>query len=178
MMLDYHDNEWGRPIKDDLKLFQKLMLDCQQAGLSWAIILNKRENFLKAFDNFNPTIVSKYDNAKVEELMNNPGIVRNRLKIKAMIINSKMYLEHFSTPGSFTNFLWQHVNHKPINSNLLPGSRIPATSSISDEISLKLKKLGFKFVGSTIIYAFLQAVGIYNDHYRDCFCHPEILKTE
>lgn len=168
LMKDYHDHEWGKPVFDDLKLFSKLMLDCQQAGLSWAIILNKRAEFIKAYDGFNPFIVANYDNNKVEELLNNPGIVRNKLKIMAMIHNSKLYMKHFSEKGSFTHFIWKHVDFKPQDHQLTSLSEILATNEVSDQISLDLKKLGFKFVGSTVVYAFLQAVGVYNDHLMSC----------
>ncbi len=173
LMKEYHDHEWGKPVYDDIALFSKLMLDCQQAGLSWAIILNKRTEFIKAFDGFNPFIVAHYDQKKVEELLNNPGIVRNKLKINAMIHNSKLYLKHFSEKGSFTNFIWKHVDFKPQDHQLSSLKDIPATNEVSDQISLHLKKLGFKFVGSTVVYAFLQAVGVYNDHLVSCFCHKK-----
>lgn len=171
IMKQYHDNEWGKPVFDDLGLFSKLMLDCQQAGLSWAIILNKREAFLKAFDDFNPYVVANYNDDKINELLNNPGIVRNRLKIHAMIHNSKLYIEHFSQKGTFSDFIWKYVNYKTINHHLEAGEQIPATTDVSDQMSKDLKRLGFKFVGSTVVYAFLQAVGVYNDHLVTCISH-------
>ncbi len=176
LMKSYHDNEWGKPVYDDIALFSKLMLDCQQAGLSWAIILNKREAFLQAFDGFDPYKVALYDDAKVEELMNNQGIVRNKLKIKAMISNSNLYLEHFNEKNSFSDFIWKHVNHKPFDHKLTGFINFPTVSDVSDQISADLRKLGFKFVGSTVVYAFLQAVGVYNDHLMICFCHDKYSK--
>ncbi len=171
IMKDYHDNEWGKPVFDDLGLFSKLMLDCQQAGLSWAIILNKRVAFLKAFDDFNPYLVAYYDDQKINELLNNPGIVRNKLKISAMIHNSKLYIEHFSEKGSFSDFIWKYVNHQTVDHQLKTLAEIPTTTAVSDQISKDLKKLGFKFVGSTVVYAFLQAVGVYNDHLVTCISY-------
>lgn len=175
LMQEYHDNEWGKPVFNDLALFSKLMLDAQQAGLSWSIILNKREAFLKAFDNFNPYLMVSYDDAKVLELLANPGIVRNKLKINAMISNAKAYVKHFSKEGSFTEFIWKHTKFKPVNQELDNYSKMPTHNEVSDAISNELKKLGFKFVGSTIVYAFLQAVGVYNDHLVTCHCHKKYL---
>lgn len=174
IMMDYHDQEWGRPIRNDLDLFAKLMTDCFQAGLSWSIILNKRTAFLEAFDGFNPYLMANYDESKVNELLNNKDIVRNKLKILAMIHNSKCYLKHFSDELSFTNFIWKYSKGKTIDSHLESLKDMKATSDISDQMSKDLKKLGFKFVGSTVIYAFLQAVGVYNDHIVSCFCHKNI----
>lgn len=168
LMKDYHDHEWGIPVYDDLKLFQKLLLDMQQAGLSWAIILNKREDILEAFDNFDPYKVSQYDDKKIVELMHNSKIIRNKLKINAMIHNSKMYLVHFKERESFSKFLWRYVGDKTIDHKLKDMKDIPTKTEVSDNISKDLKKLGFKFVGSVTIYAFLQAVGIYNDHLENC----------
>lgn len=168
LMEDYHDNEWGKPLKSDLELFSKLMLDCQQAGLSWAIILNKRKSFLEAYDGFNPYKVSKYDEKDIERLLNNPGIVRNRLKVLAMIHNSNMYLKHFSKEGSFTEFIWGYTNGKSVDQGLTDLKDMPTHSIVSDQMSQDLKRLGFKFVGTTVVYAFLQAVGVYNDHLETC----------
>src|SRR5690554_1631261 len=168
LMQSYHDHEWGQPVYDDLKLFQKLLLDMQQAGLSWAIILNKRKDILEAFDNFDPVIVSTYDDCKIKSLLDNPKIIRNKLKIYAMIHNSQMYLKHFGNNQSFSKFLWQYVDGKPIENNIKDSENIPTRSNVSDRISKDLKKLNFKFVGSITVYAFLQAVGIYNDHMMTC----------
>lgn len=168
LMQDYHDHEWGVPVYDDLKLFQKLLLDMQQAGLSWAVVLNKREDILKAFDYFDPYKVSAYDTHKINELMNNPKIIRNKLKINAMIHNAKMYLKHFGKTNSFSKFLWAYVDNQPVIHEIKNPNMRPTTTKISDQMSKDLKKLGFKFVGSITIYAFLQAVGIYNDHEQTC----------
>jgi DNA-3-methyladenine glycosylase I len=176
LMQHYHDYEWGNPVYDDLALFSKLMLDAQQAGLSWSIILNKREAFLKAFDNFNPFVMANYDQTKVEELLANPGIVRNKLKINAMISNAKLYVKHFSKEGSFSNLIWKHTNFKPVDHKLKSYQEMPTKNDVSDVISNELKRLGFKFVGSTVVYAFLQAVGVYNDHLVTCHCHKKYQK--
>lgn len=176
LMKDYHDHEWGKPVYDDIQLFSKLMLDCQQAGLSWAIILNKRAEFLKAYDGFNPYVVANYTDEKVAELLNNPGIIRNKLKVNAMIHNSKLYLKHFSEKGSFSKFIWKHVDFKPQDHHLSSYKEMLTTNEVSDQISFDLKQLGFKFCGSTVVYAFLQAVGVYNDHLLSCFCHKKYHK--
>ena len=171
---DYHDFEWGWPVHDDRKLFEMLILEGAQAGLSWITVLKKRENYRKAFDGFDPNIVALYDDAKVEELMANEGIVRNRLKINAAIINAKLFLEVQKKYGSFDKFIWQYVDNKPIVGHFEKIEDIPATTEVSDEISKDLKKMGFKFVGSTIIYAFMQATGMVNDHFTDCFVYEEM----
>jgi len=172
---NYHDHEWGRPVHDDRKLFEMLILEGAQAGLSWITVLKKRENYRKAFDGFDPNIVACYNEAKVEELMANEGIIRNRLKINAAIINAKLFLELQKQHGSFDKFIWQYVDNKPIIGHFEKIEDIPATTPISDKISKDLKKLGFKFVGSTIIYAFMQATGMVNDHFTDCFVYEEML---
>ena len=173
--VDYHDNEWGRPERDDRKLFEKLCLDGAQAGLSWITILKKKENYQKAFDNFDPEKMALYDDKKIEELMQNAGIVRNRLKIHAFITNAKVYLE-IMRYGSFSKMLWDYVDNKPIVGHLKKIEDIPATTPLSDKISKDLKKMGFKFVGSTIIYAFMQATGMVNDHLTDCFVYQELCR--
>jgi len=172
---NYHDHEWGRPVHDDRKLFEMLTLEGAQAGLSWITVLKKRENYRKAFDGFDPNIVACYNDAKVEELMNNEGIIRNRLKINAAIINAKLFLELQKQHGSFDKFIWQYVDNKPIIGHFEKIEDIPAITPISDKISKDLKKMGFKFVGSTIIYAFMQATGMVNDHFTDCFVYEEML---
>ncbi|MBE0650757.1 MAG: DNA-3-methyladenine glycosylase I [Bacteroidales bacterium] len=171
---DYHDFEWGVPVHEDQKLFEAIVLDGAQAGLSWETILNKRENYRKAFDNFDVEKVSCYDQTKVEELMQNAGIIRNRLKINAAITNAKAFLEIQKEFGSFDRFLWNYVDGNPIQNHRKTLSEVPAKTEISDKISKELKKRGFKFVGSTIIYAFMQAVGMVNDHTVDCFRYEEL----
>ena len=168
----YHDHEWGRPERDDNKLFEMLILEGMQAGLSWVTILKKREAFRAAFDGFDPVKVAQYDEAKVEALLANEGIIRNRLKINAAITNAKAFLEVQKQYGSFQQFIWAYVNHTPIQNHWARMEDVPASTPLSDQISKDLKKLGFKFVGSTIVYAFMQAVGMVNDHTADCFLSP------
>ena len=171
---DYHDNEWGRPVHDDRMLFEMLILEGAQAGLSWITVLKKRENYRVAFDGFDPDKVALYDEAKVEELMANEGIIRNRLKINAAIINAKLFLKIRDQYGSFDKFIWEYVNNEPVTGHWKRLEDMPLTTPLSDKISKDLKKMGFKFVGSTIIYSFMQAVGLVNDHTTDCFVY-EIL---
>ena len=172
--VDYHDTEWGRPVHDDNKLFEMLILEGTQAGLSWLTILKKRENYRAAFDNFDPAIVAQYDAAKIEELMANPGIVRNRLKVNAAVANAKAVLAIQKEYGSLAHYLWSYVEHKPIVNRFASIDDFVTTSPISDKISKDLKKRGMNFVGSTIIYAFMQAVGMVNDHFVDCFVYEEL----
>ncbi|MCL2484607.1 MAG: DNA-3-methyladenine glycosylase I [Endomicrobia bacterium] len=172
--IDYHDNEWGRPVHDDRHLFEMLILDGAQAGLSWITVLKKREAYRKAFDGFDPKKVARYSDAKIEKLMANPGIIRNRLKINSAVTNAKLFLEIVKKYGSFDKFIWGYVDYKPIINHRKKLKDIPATTPISDKISKDLKKMGFKFVGSTIIYAFMQAAGMVNDHLTDCFVYKEI----
>ncbi|MCL2630940.1 MAG: DNA-3-methyladenine glycosylase I [Firmicutes bacterium] len=171
---DYHDNEWGRPVHDDRLLFEMLILEGAQAGLSWETVLKKRESYRRAFDNFDAKKIAKYDDEKVEKLMVNAGIIRNRLKINSAIINARMFLEVQKTYGSFDKFIWKYVDFIPIVNSPKSYSDYKASTPLSDKISKDLKKLGFKFVGSTIIYAFMQAVGIVNDHLVDCFVYKEL----
>ncbi len=166
---DYHDNEWGRPVHDDRTLFEMLILEGAQAGLSWLTILKKRDTYRKAFDDFDPTKIVLYDDAKIEELMANEGIIRNRLKINAAITNAKRFLEVAEKYGSFDKFIWGYVDGKPIVNHFERIEDLPSSTQLSDRISRDLKKMGFKFVGSTIIYAFMQATGMVNDHTIDCF---------
>lgn len=173
LYIKYHDEEWGKPIKDDSVLFEFLLLEGFQAGLSWLIILRKREEFRKAFDNFDYKKISQYNDKKLEELSNNPGIVRNKLKIKAAVINAEKFQEIQEEFGSFSNYIWKFVSDKPLINHRQSIREIPASTELSDNISKDLKKRGFKFVGTTIIYAFMQAVGIVNDHVVDCICYPE-----
>jgi len=172
---DYHDNEWGRPVHDDNKLFEMLILEGAQAGLSWETVLKKREAYRGAFDSFDPRKVALYDDAKIAELMTNAGIIRNRLKINAAVINAKLFLEIAEKYGSFDRFIWAYVDDKPIVGHWERFEDMPTTTPISDRISKDLKKMGFKFVGSTIIYSFMQAVGMVNDHLKPCFVYEEML---
>ena len=167
----YHDQEWGVPLHDDQRLFEFLILEGAQAGLSWSTILKKRENYRLAFAQFDPGIIANYDADKVEELMQNSGIVRNRRKIEATIINAQNFLEIQQKFGSFDYFLWQFVDEKPKKNHWRSLTEVPSTSPESDALSKALKKRGFKFVGSTICYALMQAVGMVNDHTTDCFCY-------
>jgi len=171
---DYHDNEWGRPVHDDRKLFEMLILEGMQAGLTWITVLKKREAFRDAFDQFDPKKVELYDEVKVESLMQNAGIIRNRLKINAAITNARLFLEIVEKHGSFDKFFWSYVDYTPIKNCCEKIEDIPATTMLSDRISKDLKKMGFKFVGSTIIYAFMQATGMVNDHFTSCFVYNQI----
>jgi len=176
--IDYHDKEWGRPVHDDRKLFEMLILEGMQAGLSWITILKRRETFREAFDNFDPEIVARYDEAKMWELMENEGIIRNRLKIHAAVNNAKLFLKVQEDYGSFDKFIWSYVDHTPIVGHIKTMEDIPATTEVSDRMSKDLKKMGFKFVGSTILYAFMQATGMVNDHLTDCFVYQEMIQGE
>ena len=173
-MTQYHDEEWGVPIYDDRLLFAKLILDGAQAGLSWSTILNKRENYWQAFDNFNPELIARYDDAKFDELMNNPGIVRNRLKINATIKNAQAFLELQNELGAFSDYLWAFVGGEPIKNRWTSIDQLPAQTPESEAVSKALKKRGFSFVGPTICYAFMQAVGMVNDHIISCFRYNEL----
>ena len=167
----YHDNEWGRPVHDDNKLFEMLILEGMQAGLSWITVLKKREAFRVAFDDFDPHKVAMYGEAKVEELLTKAGIIRHRGKINAAIGNARAFLEIQKEYGSFDRFLWRYVNDRPIINTPESMADIPVSTPLSDRISKDLKVRGFKFVGSTIIYAFMQAVGMVDDHMIWCPCH-------
>lgn len=169
--IDYHDNEWGRPLHDDRKLFEMLILEGAQAGLSWITVLKKREAYRQSFDNFDPVKIAQYDDVKVAELMNNSGIIRNRLKIQAAITNAKAFLEVVKVHGSFDKFIWAYVNNQQIDGHCKTLADVPGCTPLSDKISKDLKKLGFKFVGSTIVYAFMQSIGMVNDHLKDCFVY-------
>jgi len=169
LMIEYHDTEWGTPAHDDRKLFELLMLDNAQAGLSWQTILNKRENYRKAFDNFDPAKIARYNQRKITSLLNNPGIVRNRLKVKSAVTNAQAFLDIQAEFGSFDTYIWQFVNGYPIRNRWKSLKEIPATSPESDAMSKDLKKRSFKFVGSTICYAFMQSAGLVNDHLTCCF---------
>lgn len=168
-MKEYHDKEWGTPIHDDRALFEFLTLEGAQAGLTWLIILKKREGYRKAFENFDIKKIAKYDGRKVKELLSNPEIIRNRLKIEATINNAKCFLKIMEEFGSFDKYIWQFVNYKTIKNHFESLEEIPAKTKESDAISNDLRKRGFKFVGSTICYAFMQAVGMVDDHLESCF---------
>jgi DNA-3-methyladenine glycosylase I len=174
LYLSYHDEEWGVPVHDDRKLFEFLILESAQAGLSWITILKKRENYRKAFDNFDPEIISKYDDKKIQDLMNDKGIVRNKLKIKSAIQNAKAFLEIQKEFGSFDSYIWNFVGGKQIKNNWEQLTDIPATTEISDKLSKDLKKRGFSFLGPTVVYAHMQATGMVNDHITNCFRHMVI----
>ena len=173
LYIKYHDEEWGVPIYEDQLLFAKLILDGAQAGLSWITILRKRENYWKAFDQFNPEKIARYDQVKIGELLENAGIVRNKLKINAAIKNAQGYLDIMEKEGSFSSFLWQFVNGYPIQNSWQALAQVPTQSPESEAMSKALKKRGFSFVGPTICYAFMQATGFYNDHLITCFRHAE-----
>lgn len=166
---DYHDLEWGRPVHDDQKLFEAIVLDAFQAGLSWLTILKKRENFREAFDHFDVEKVARYNTRQVEVLMQDPGIVRNRLKIQAAATNARIFLKLQDHFGAFDKYIWQFVNGEPIVNHWKSIAEIPPRDAHSDAMSRDLKQRGFKFVGSTICYAFMQATGMINDHTVDCF---------
>ena len=167
-MIAYHDEEWGVPLHDDRSLFEFLILEGAQAGLSWEIILNKRENYRKAFDNFHAAKIANYDKRKMRALLTNPGIVRNRLKIAATISNAQAFLAVQKEFGSFDRYIWQFVVGHPRKNNWRSRKHVPASTPESDAMSKDLKRRGFRFVGSTICYAFMQATGMVNDHARDC----------
>lgn len=171
--IKYHDEVWGVPVYDSKTLFAKLILDGAQAGLSWITILKKRENYYEAFDGLDPDKMAFYDEEKILELLDNPGIVRNKLKVRAAVTNAQAYLNMRDEGVDFSEFLWSFVGGTPIVNQYKNIEDVPATSSESDAMSKALKKQGFKFVGSTICYAFMQAVGMVNDHTTDCFRHQE-----
>ena len=173
----YHDEEWGRPSHEDQHLFEMLILEGAQAGLSWSTILHKRANYRKAFSSFDPKKVARFDAKRRAVLMNDAGIVRNRLKIESSVTNAQAFLQVQKEFGSFDRYLWDFVDGTPIVEIRPPGERLPASTDLSDRISKDLKKRGFRFVGTTIIYAFLQAVGVVNDHTRDCFLAPKARKA-
>ncbi len=177
LMIEYHDKEWGVAVHNDRRLFEFLILEGAQAGLNWSTILNKRENYRKAFDNFNPVKISKYTEGDVKRLLKNRGIIRNRLKIMATINNAKKFLEVKEEFGSFDRYIWQFVGGKPILNRFKTVSELPTKTEISEKISNDLRKRGFKFVGSTICYAFMQAVGMVNDHVTECFRYKQVKRA-
>jgi len=170
----YHDREWGVPVYDDKTLFEFLLLESFQAGLSWLTILKKRENFRKAFDNFDYKLIAEYDNRKVSGLLSNSTIIRNRLKILASVNNARAFIKIQKQSGSFSNYIWSFTGGKPLVNNYNSSHEVPASTALSDTISKDLKKKGFKFTGSTIIYAHMQATGMVNDHVTSCFRHKEL----
>lgn len=174
LYIDYHDKEWGVPVHDDRRLFEFLILEGAQAGLSWLTILKKREHYRRALDGFDAEKIAQYDAGKMQELMKDPGIVRNRLKLEATVTNAKAFLDIQREFGSFDRYIWQFVNGEPIRNQCRSVAEIPASSDVSDLMSKDLKTRGFKFVGATICYAFMQAVGMVNDHVVDCFRYREI----
>ncbi len=178
LMIAYHDMEWGVPLFDDQKLFEFIFLDAMQAGLSWAIVLKKREAFRKAFDNFNPKKIAEYDDAKIELLLGNPEIIRNRQKVRSSIRNAHAFLQIQKEYGSFSSYIWSFVNDRPIINTYSEQKDIPARSSESDAMSKALIKRGFSFVGSTICYAFMQAAGMVNDHLVNCFRYKVVSKKQ
>ncbi len=172
--ISYHDHEWGVPVHDDRTLFEFLVLEGAQAGLSWRTILEKRENYRKAFDRFDPKKVARYDQRRIARLLADPGIVRNRLKVGSAIGNAKAFLEVQEEFGSFDRYVWGFVNGTPVQNAWKTLKHIPPRTEVSDALSKDLRQRGFRFVGSTIVYAHMQATGMVNDHVVDCFRHPEL----
>ncbi len=177
LMVAYHDTEWGVPLHDDRKLFEFLVLEGAQAGLSWMTVLKKRENYRKAFDRFDPQKVARYNKAKIRKLLGDAGIIRNRLKIESAVTNAKAYLKVQEEFGSFAAYSWRFVDGEPIINRWKTLKQMPATSSISEAFSKDLKQRGFRFVGPTIMYAHMQAVGMVNDHTTDCFRYRELIRN-
>ncbi|MBT3881026.1 MAG: DNA-3-methyladenine glycosylase I [Candidatus Scalindua sp.] len=178
LYIDYHDNEWGVPVHDDRTLFEFHILEGAQAGLSWETVLKKRENYRKAFSNFDPVKISRYGNKKIEALLVDKGIIRNRLKIASAINNAKRFLEVRKEFGTFDTYIWQFVDGRPITNRYKSTRELPATTKVSEAMSKDLKKRGFSFVGPTICYAHMQATGMVNDHVVDCYRYKEIQKLK
>jgi DNA-3-methyladenine glycosylase I len=176
LMIEYHDKEWGVPLHDDRKLFEFIILDAFQAGLSWNTIINKRKNFEKAFDNFEPEKIARYKDNKIQKLLNDAGIIRNKMKINSTVNNAKMFLKIQKEFGSFDAYIWQFTGGKTIHNKWKTLKEIPASTKQSDEMSKDLKKRGFNFVGTTICYAFMQAAGMVNDHIISCFRYDKLKK--
>lgn len=174
LMQHYHDTEWGKPERRDDKIFRAILLDTFQAGLSWRIILHKRENFAKAFDNFDYEKIAQYTKAKEAKLLKDPGIIRNKLKIAGTVANAKAFIKVRQEFGTFSKYIWGFVDNKPIVNKHKHSSTIGATSALSDKIALDMKKRGFKFCGSTVTYAFMQGIGMVNDHLVSCFRYKEL----
>jgi DNA-3-methyladenine glycosylase I len=176
LLTSYHDEEWGVPVHDDRRWYEKIVLDGAQAGLSWLTILKKREAYREAFASFDPSVVARFGAREVERLMRNEGIVRNRLKIQSAIGNARAFLALQEEAGSFDDYIWRHVEGRPLQSRLKLQSDLPARTELSDALSKDLKKRGFTFVGSTIVYAFMQASGLVNDHVSGCFRQRQVAK--
>ena len=178
LYIDYHDSEWGVPVHDDQKQFEFLILEGAQAGLSWATVLNKREGYRKAFANFDPVKVARFSEKKIAKLLENPAIIRNKLKVNSAVTNAKQFLKVQNEFGSFDEYIWQFVDGKPKQNKWKTNKQVPATSKESDALSKDLKKRGFKFVGSTIIYAHMQATGMVNDHLVSCYRYRQCAKLK
>ncbi|MGQ9642376.1 MAG: DNA-3-methyladenine glycosylase I [Ignavibacterium sp.] len=176
LMIEYHDKEWGVPVHNDRKLFEFLLLEGFQAGLSWKTILHKRENFRKAFDNFDFNKIAEYDRKKINSLLKDEGIIRNKMKIETAISNAKALIQVRKEFGTFDNYIWSFVNYKPILNKFTHLKELPAKTELSDKISEDLRKRGFRFVGSTIVYAHMQATGMVNDHLTYCFRYKQLKK--
>jgi len=176
LMIEYHDNEWGSPLHDDRRHFEFLVLDAAQAGLSWRTVLLKRENYRKAFDDFDPVKVARYSEKRILKLLRDPGIIRNPLKIRSAITNAKGFLDVQEEFGSFDQFIWDFVGGRPRINHFKTPAEVPARSAESDAMSKELKSRGFTFVGSTICYAYMQAAGLVNDHLVTCFRHREVIR--
>jgi len=174
---DYHDKEWGVPVHDDRLLFEFLSLEGAQAGLSWATVLNKREGYRALFDNFEIEKVAQYDQAKIDDLLQNPAIIRNKLKVNSTVTNARLILEIQQEFGSFDAYIWQFVGGTTLQNKWQDMRDVPASTAVSDAMSKALKKRGFKFIGTTICYAFMQATGMVNDHSTDCFCYNNFVKN-
>jgi DNA-3-methyladenine glycosylase I len=172
--LDYHDKEWGVPLHDDQRLFEFLILEGAQAGLSWTTILNKRDHYRKVFDQFDPLLVAEYSEKKIQQLLTDPGIVRNRLKVTSAVSNARLFLDVQAEYSSFDRYIWQFTDGRVIQNNWRSQNEIPASTAESDAMSKDLKQRGFRFVGTTICYAYMQATGMVNDHTVDCYRHEEI----
>lgn len=178
LYLAYHDNEWGVPVYDDRKLFEFLILEGAQAGLSWITVLRKRRNYARVFDGFDPSFIADYDQERITSLLKDSGIIRNRLKIESAVINARAFLQVKEEYGDFSTFIWKFIGGKPKLNRWRNISEVPATTPESDAMSRDLKRRNFKFVGSTICYAFMQAVGMVNDHTTDCFRYPEVIREQ
>jgi len=174
LYVEYHDTEWGVPVYDDKTLFEFLILESFQAGLSWLTVLRKRENFRKSFDDFDYNKIARYPESKIQELLQNEGIIRNKLKIRAAVTNAQAFIKVQQEFGSFSNYIWGYVGGKPIKNALKNLNEAPATTPLSDQLSKDLKKRGFKFMGSTVVYAHMQATGMVNDHLVDCFRYEQV----
>ncbi|NQX76804.1 DNA-3-methyladenine glycosylase I [Gilvibacter sp.] len=176
LYVDYHDKEWGTPVYDDPTLFEFLILETFQAGLSWITVLRKRENFRRAFDNFDYKKIAQYEEAKIQELLLDSGIIRNKLKVRATVSNAQAFMKVQEEFGSFSKYIWGFTGGKPIVNSFEKLSQVPANTPLSDKISKDLKKRGFKFVGTTVVYAHMQATGMVNDHITSCFRYKELLE--